>query len=288
LWRRPEAPTALPETRAFCALQAAATEQAGLTVIPGDYRIGATLLTVATFLGPGCHLWTQFLLHGVLGGFLCFQASRVRFRFSDTALDVVFIEPGASDATALAADTETSGDNKLQGGGANKWALSSITNWCAPRRRDRACTWRRLRCVCASAMTLQRSRVLATGSSGGLDSRCWCTTRRTRRALTVRCLAGAALHSQAHAQAHLSRACAHTACACAARALAPRAPTHSRRCAGQPHFFPIIMDGKALYETMLARMPPSLNAKPPLSDWNLDTALEATPVGASPGRVSRR
>jgi hypothetical protein len=144
------APTALPETRAFCGLQAAATEQAGLTVIPGDYRIGATLLTVATFLGPGCHLWTQFFLHGVLGGFLCFQASRVRFRFSDTALDVVFIEPGASDATALAADTETSGDNKLQGGGANKWALSSITNWCAPRRRKHV-----------EAMTLHRSRMLA-------------------------------------------------------------------------------------------------------------------------------
>ena len=45
---------------------------------------------------------------------------------------------------------------------------------------------------------------------------------------------------------------------------------------------PAIMDGKKLYETMLARMPPSMNAKPPVSDWNLDTALEATPVGACP------
>jgi hypothetical protein len=40
------------------------------------------------------------------------------------------------------------------------------------------------------------------------------------------------------------------------------------------------MDGKQLYETMLARMPPSVNAKPPASEWNLDTALQATPVGA--------
>jgi hypothetical protein len=70
-------------------------------------------------------------VHGLLGAFLAFQASRVRFRFSDTDLDVVFIEPGAADSTALEADTGSSGDNKLQGGGANKWALSSITNWCA-------------------------------------------------------------------------------------------------------------------------------------------------------------
>lgn len=26
-------------------------------VMPGDYRIGATLLTVSVFLGPVCHLW---------------------------------------------------------------------------------------------------------------------------------------------------------------------------------------------------------------------------------------
>jgi hypothetical protein len=40
------------------------------------------------------------------------------------------------------------------------------------------------------------------------------------------------------------------------------------------------MDGKRLYETMLSKMPPSMNAKPPVSAWCLDTALEATPVGA--------
>jgi len=42
------------------------------------------------------------------------------------------------------------------------------------------------------------------------------------------------------------------------------------------------MDGKKLYAEMLSRMPPSLNAKPPVEDWCLDTALEATPVGAQP------
>ena len=95
----------------------------------GDYRIGATLLGVSFFLGPVCHLWTQFLLHGLLGGFLSFQASRVRFRFTETNLEVVFVEPFAPDAVAAAADVGSSGDNKLQGGGANSWALSSITNW---------------------------------------------------------------------------------------------------------------------------------------------------------------
>jgi hypothetical protein len=40
------------------------------------------------------------------------------------------------------------------------------------------------------------------------------------------------------------------------------------------------MDGKKLYETMLAKMPPSLSAKPPVEAWSLDTALEATAIGA--------
>ena len=108
-----------------------------------------------------------------LEAFLAFQASRVRFRFSDTDLDVVFIEPGADDSTALDVDTESSGDNKLQGGGANKWSSTPSQ----------------------------------TGSSGSPTSRCvYYKENQTR----------------------------------------PE---------GQPHFFPIIMDGKKLYETMLAKMP---------------------------------
>lgn len=34
-----------------------------------------------------------------------------------------------------------------------------------------------------------------------------------------------------------------------------------------------------LYETMLKRMPPSVNAKPSPADWNLLTALQATGAG---------
>ena len=159
------------------------------------------MLGVSAFLGLGCHLGTQGFVHALLGGFLSFQASRVRFRFSASDLDVVFIEPGAADSTALTADTASSGDNKLQGGGANKWALSSVTNW--------EFWW-------PGFPVLVYYKEKQTAASG------------------------------------------------------------------QPHFFPIIMDGKKLYETMLARMPPSVNAKPPADAWCLDTALEATPVGAPP------
>ena len=155
------------------------------------------MLGVAAFLGPVCHLWTQFGVHGVLGAFLAFQASRVRFRFSDTDLDVVFIEPGADDSTALDVDTESSGDNKLQGGGANKWSFESVTNWEF---------W-----FPASALAYYKE--------------------------------------------------------------------NQTRPEGQPHFFPIIMDGKKLYETMLAKMPASVNPKPDPSEWNLDTAFEATKLG---------
>ena len=156
------------------------------------------MLGVAAFLGPVCHLWTQFGVHGVLGAFLAFQASRVRFRFSDTDLDVVFIEPGADDSTALDVDTESSGDNKLQGGGANKWSFESVTNWEF---------W-----------------------FPGFPVLVYYKENQTR----------------------------------------PE---------GQPHFFPIIMDGKKLYEEMLTKMPKSVNEKPSLSEWNLLTAFKSTPVG---------
>lgn len=169
-----------------------------IDVIPGDYRIGGVLLGVATFLGPVCHLWTQFGVHGFLGAFLALQASRVRFRFSDTDLDVVFIDPGADDSTALDVDTDSSGDNKLQGGGANKWSFESVTNWEF---------W-----------------------FPGFPVLVYYKENQTR----------------------------------------PE---------GQPHFFPIIMDGKKLYETMLEKMPESVNKKPAVSEWNLDTAFESTSLG---------
>ncbi len=47
----------------------------------------------------------------------------------------------------------------------------------------------------------------------------------------------------------------------------------------QPHFFPIIMDGKMLYEVMLQRLPASANDKPSPSAWSLDLALEQTSIG---------
>ena len=48
---------------------------------------------------------------------------------------------------------------------------------------------------------------------------------------------------------------------------------------GQPHFFPVLADGKKLYETMLRFMPASVNAKPAVEDWSLDLALEQTRLG---------
>eukprot|EP00976_Prorocentrum_cordatum_P104190 1193769-Prorocentrum_minimum.AAC.2 len=190
-----EAEMALPKEEKIAAPSTAAS---GTVVMPGDYRIGGILLTVSVLLGPGFHLWTQFFLHAFLGGFLTFQASRVRFRFTDTDLQVVFITPFGSDEEALNVGVDTSGDNKLQGGGENSWPLSSITNW---------------------EFWWPGFPVLV-------------------------------YYKETHTKAD-----------------------------GQPHFFPIIMDGKKLYETMLERMPESMNAKVSPADWNLQTALEATPIG---------
>lgn len=173
--------------------------KSNITVVPGDYRVGATLATVSLFLGPVCHLWfPQFFVHALLGAFLSFQASRVRFRFSETDLDVVFIQPGESDEDAAKATTETSGDNKLQGGGANKWSFESVQNW---------------------EFWFPGFPVLVYYKE------------------------------------------------------------NQTRAEGQPHFFPIIMDGKKLYEEMLTKMPKSVNEKPSLSEWNLLTAFKSTPVG---------
>lgn len=86
------------------------SESSETKVIPGDYRIGATLIAISLFLGPVCHLWfPQCAIHAILGGFLSLQASRVRFRFSETDLDVVFIQPGESDGEAAKAETDSSG-----------------------------------------------------------------------------------------------------------------------------------------------------------------------------------
>ena len=193
------------ESRAFSARStrssvcaSAGSTDADVVVVPGDYRIGGILLGVAALTGPVLHLWTQFLVHGALGGFLAFQASRVRFRFTRDALEVVFIEPGGSDADALAVDVASSGDNKLQGGGENRWTYDSVTNW--------EFWWPGFPCLVYFKETQTKSD-------------------------------------------------------------------------GQPHFFPIIMDGEVLYKVMLERMPKSVNAKPSPSEWSLDLALEQTSIG---------
>ena len=178
--------------------RAASSSDADVVVVPGDYRIGGILLGVAALTGPVLHLWTQFLVHGALGGFLAFQASRVRFRFTRDALEVVFIEPGGSDADALAVDVASSGDNKLQGGGENRWTYDSVTNW--------EFWWPGFPCLVYFKETQTKSD-------------------------------------------------------------------------GQPHFFPIIMDGEVLYKVMLERMPKSVNPKPSPSEWSLDLALEQTSIG---------
>lgn len=192
-----EAEMSLPkETK----MEGAPAGSKGVVVMPADYRIGGTLLTVSLLLGPVFHLWSQFFLHAFLGGFLTFQSSRVRFRFTETDLQVVFITPFGDDDEALDAGVDTSGDNKLQGGGENSWPLKSITNW--------EFWWPGFPCL--------------------------------------------VYYKENHTKAD-----------------------------GQPHFFPIIMDGKMLYETMLERMPESMNKKVSPEDWNLLTALEATPIGRS-------
>ena len=183
-----------------CRASSSSSSGNDVTVIPGDYRVGATLVSISVFLGPICHLWfPQFFVHLLLGGFLSFQASRVRFRFSETDLDVVFIQPGDTDErAAIDAKTETSGDNKLQGGGANKWSFESVQNWEF---------W-----------------------FPGFPVLVYYKENQTKEE-------------------------------------------------GQPHFFPIIMDGKKLYEEMLTKMPKSVNEKPSASEWNLLTAFKSTPVG---------
>lgn len=184
---------------ATAATSSSESSESSTKVIPGDYRIGATLIAISLFLGPVCHLWfPQCAIHAILGGFLSLQASRVRFRFSETDLDVVFIQPGESDGEAAKAETDSSGDNKLQGGGANKWSFESVQNWEF---------W-----------------------FPGFPVLVYYKENQTREE-------------------------------------------------GQPHFFPIIMDGKKLYEEMLTKMPKSVNEKPSPSEWNLLTAFKSTPVG---------
>lgn len=87
------------------------------TVIPEpSYSIPITLVGGAcvSHFGFSNEILTGLL--GVLGGFLAFQASRVKFVFEDDALEVVVGEKQA--------ETE----NKFVGG-KNRWTYDSFVNW---------------------------------------------------------------------------------------------------------------------------------------------------------------
>mmetsp|Transcript_8725 Transcript_8725/g.11813 ORF Transcript_8725/g.11813 Transcript_8725/m.11813 type:complete len:275 (-) Transcript_8725:226-1050(-) len=168
-------------------------------VVPPDYRIGGILCGVALILGPLLHDWYHFLVHAVLGGFLIVQSSRVRFRITDKDLEVIFVDNFSDDTEeAQTLGVDSSGVNYLQGGGENKWALSSITNW--------EFWWPGFPVI--------------------------------------------VFYKETQTKAD-----------------------------GQIHFFPVLSNGKKLYEAMLSSFPKSVNPKPDPNEWNLLTAFEQTRLG---------
>eukprot|EP00850_Spirogloea_muscicola_P020184 SM000209S06363 [mRNA] locus=s209:75200:76362:+ [translate_table: standard] len=87
------------------------------TVTPApDFRIALALLGIAGALAAADKKVAAAPV-GLLGAFLLFQTTRVRFQFDDEALEVVIGEQAAS-----------SGENAFVGG-ENRWKFSTFTNW---------------------------------------------------------------------------------------------------------------------------------------------------------------
>eukprot|EP00245_Coleochaete_scutata_P004709 TRINITY_DN17576_c0_g1_i1.p1 TRINITY_DN17576_c0_g1~~TRINITY_DN17576_c0_g1_i1.p1 ORF type:complete len:243 (-),score=38.64 TRINITY_DN17576_c0_g1_i1:314-994(-) len=87
------------------------------TVVPApDFRIPIVLLgTAAALVALDQKLAAAPI--GLLGGLLAFQATRVRFLFTEDSLEVV-----------IGAKAESSGENVFVGG-ENKWKYDTFTNW---------------------------------------------------------------------------------------------------------------------------------------------------------------
>eukprot|EP00899_Mesostigma_viride_P006940 jgi/Mesvir1/16247/Mv08498-RA.1 len=86
------------------------------TVIPGpDLRIPVVLIGIAAALASNDNILGALPV-GLLGGFLAFQAGRVKFVFDKEALEVVIGEEKLESENAFV-------------GGRNRWKYSTFTNW---------------------------------------------------------------------------------------------------------------------------------------------------------------
>lgn len=85
--------------------------------VQSDSRLGLGILGVGAFLWSPVGLKLQGLVHMAFGGFLTYQAWRIKFRIGEK---VEVYVPGQG---------QVSQSNYLQGGGASSWKADTVQNW---------------------------------------------------------------------------------------------------------------------------------------------------------------
>ena len=106
-------------------------------VLAPDFRLGLSVLAVGLQLWKVLNWTTLGIIVSVIGGFLTLQTARLRFRFTNTALDVLRVK-GLSDTGDDDAPTVEAESTDVGGTGCairetkraiGPWKFSSVVNW---------------------------------------------------------------------------------------------------------------------------------------------------------------
>jgi hypothetical protein len=104
----------------------------GIVLVP-DFRLGLSVLAVGLQLWWTLHWSTLGVFISIIGGFLCMQTARLRFRFTASTLDVLRVQGLSDSGDEEIADTgveaESSAIRKETSRAIGPWKFSSIVNW---------------------------------------------------------------------------------------------------------------------------------------------------------------
>lgn len=92
-------------------------------VVPEDFRVSIGFLAVSIAVSAGLHNLFLGIPIGIIGAFLAFQTTRVRFVFDGEAIEVCRVDKQSETETL-----KDSGEN-FAVGGKNRWKYNTFTNW---------------------------------------------------------------------------------------------------------------------------------------------------------------
>jgi len=99
-------------------------------VIPEpSYNLQAGVASLALLAGAGAHNTVLAVTLGALAAFLTFQATNVKFRFDDEALEVLIATAPGEGANGDGSESDGKESENVFVGGRNRWNFDTFTNW---------------------------------------------------------------------------------------------------------------------------------------------------------------